>query len=469
VPERLTFALFGAWLVVPLGCGPPPLGGLDHSTDTEGEKECGPPCDECSPSHVWHSGFNDTHLIDIATHPDGGFVVAGYVTGQSDLGGGPLPNPGGNSILVGRFASDGTHLWSHVFGNAEAQYATAVAIATNGDVLLTGASSNGVDFGAGALAGEAFLLRLDAAGEHVYSRGFEASSEFARANDIAVNAAGQTYIVGSFSGTIDLGEGPLQSVAEGPFGAEDVFLAAFDATGGILWSRVYTTAWLPSPLVVVDGDANIRLATAFEGTVDLGDGATVSEPRGLLLARLDGGGQHLDHHVVRGEMSVFANDLIVDGEQDTVVTGVASGTIDFGAGPELANGAYLLKVAADGAFQWSRSFDGDSWGYGLATDAASNLLLLAKSENTDFGGGPLASTKQYAIALVTFDACGQHVSSQSLGPDENLFPFPVGRLALGNGNELYVAGPYGDVIDFGNGPLPNLSYGASYLVRFALE
>lgn len=53
------------------------------------------------------------------------------------------------------------------------------------------------------------------------------------ATDVAVDAACNIYITGTFDGSIDFGQGPLPD----KFGGDHVFLAKLDAAGHTLWSH----------------------------------------------------------------------------------------------------------------------------------------------------------------------------------------------------------------------------------------
>jgi hypothetical protein len=90
---------------------------------------------------------------------------------------------------------------------------------------MVGSFDGAIDFGGGELtslgAGDGFIAKLEASGAHIFSRRFgDVDSQVAAS--IAVDVLDESFVTGTFSGTIDLGGGPLVS-----HGLGDIFLAKF--------------------------------------------------------------------------------------------------------------------------------------------------------------------------------------------------------------------------------------------------
>src|SRR5262249_8561272 len=152
----------------------------------------------------------------------------------TDFGGGIL-TPNAQDIFVVKLAPSGSHLWSKAFGGANYDSATVVAVDASDHLYLTGQAQGTVDFGGGPLVANAtaYLLELDANGNHVMSKVFTDSMGAATGRGLAVDGLGNLLVGGSYNGTIDFGGGPL--VASGA--VEDVFLAKLDPNGNHVWSQ----------------------------------------------------------------------------------------------------------------------------------------------------------------------------------------------------------------------------------------
>ncbi len=142
---------------------------------------------------------------------------------DNDNGGGLLTSAGGTDVFIIKPAADGSHLWSNRFGNTSNQAGNSVAFDGAGNIVLTGATYGGFDAGGSVFASggglDAFVVKLTANGDHIWSKGFGESSDQS-GYSIAVDSAGNALLTGYAGGRIDFGDGPLTST-----GAVDAFVA----------------------------------------------------------------------------------------------------------------------------------------------------------------------------------------------------------------------------------------------------
>jgi Beta-propeller repeat len=182
---------------------------------------------DASGGHVWSKHFGDSGTqvgTSVAVAGTGNVVVTGYFNNTADFGGGPLVSSGGADLFVAKLDASGNYAWSKRFGDVADQNAINSAVDTGGNVLLVGAFSGLVDFGGGWLpsAGgtDVFLAKLDASGEHVWSRRVGDSTDSQVGTSVAADSAGNMLAAGYFSGTLDFGQGPLKSA-----GGSDIFVS----------------------------------------------------------------------------------------------------------------------------------------------------------------------------------------------------------------------------------------------------
>jgi len=381
-------------------------------------------------------------LLSVSPDPSGNVVLAGEFGGGLDLGGGellsnvqPVVDPGCCREVAGFVAKldpTGEHLWSKRIGNASPvcstycteafPYVVTVAHAAvdgDGDVLIWGSFQGEIDLGGGPLVGaqpltadasDLFAAKLDAQGNHVWSKYLGQVPDGLVYG--AVDATSDLWLFGGFTGTIDLGAGPLVSA-----GGSDIFLARLDRDGNTLWSKRFggpgdqgSWGWniiAPTPSAEV-----VLLAWSTE-PVDFGGGPIgATEDRCDLLVKLDSSGEHVwSRHL--DTPSVDSWSLKVGPEAEVVLGGTFSGSIDLGAGPLTAAGErelFLVKLTAEGAPVWGQHFGSALQasdkpapstgcdGYlcntvdALGLDANGNAVLTGKFRGTlDLGAGPLVS------------------------------------------------------------------------------
>ncbi len=96
--------------------------------------------------------------------------------------------------------------------------------------------------------------------------------ETIRGGDVAVDSAGNVTVVGDFGGTVDLGGGKLTSA-----GGRDIFVASFGPDGSHRWARPFGGAADDHGLaVVIDDQDNVIVTGDFSNKVDFGDGTLAS-------------------------------------------------------------------------------------------------------------------------------------------------------------------------------------------------
>jgi len=345
------------------------------------------------------------------------FYVAGEFSGTVDLGGDPLVSAGLADIFVARFASDGSHLWSKGFGGTSNDRGLGIAV-HGSDLVLTGHFGATVDFGGEPLtsAGSSDILvaKLSAGdGSHRWSKRFGSPTSDGGAG-VAIDADGNVLVTGVFRATVNFGGGPLEAQA----GKFATFVAKFDAAGSHRWS---------------DG---------FGGTTGSSEGFGIT----------------------------------TDGDGNVLVTGSATGTVNFGGGSldgSSQRDIFVAKFASTGSHLWSQRFgDFDAAGFGIATDAAGNVLVTGYFAGTvNFGGGPLTSaihisgavgTSSSDIFVVKFAPEGSHVWSKQFGNDYTDQGVGIATDAIGN---VLVTGVCTGAFNFGGGTPTSSTELSLFLVK----
>jgi hypothetical protein len=279
--------------------------------------------------------------------------------GSVDLGGGALPAHGGTDAFVGKLGPDGSHQWSHGYGDFDMQYLTHVAADPAGNVLLAGYFRGTLDFGGAVISSTAsydvFVAKLSRAGESMWAwdLGDSASATIAA---LAVDDGGGVVVTGSYQGSADFGNGPEASTSL------DVFVVALNADGERRAGRAFHGDDVQLPAALAFGaSGHVLLSGSFRGTVDFG---------GNLL--------------------------------------VSSGGDDM----------FLVELDASLAPVWSRSFGvaGEDRVSGMTVDPSGNVWLVGSfTDSVDFGGGDMSSAGGTDAFVLELDPSGNYRSAQRFG------------------------------------------------------
>jgi hypothetical protein len=102
----------------------------------------------------WAHDYENARIVDMAVH-DGSVILVGTFENTSSFGGAVFTAPGelnfAEDMFVVKLASDGSHVWSRQFGGPEPEIAGAVALDPAGNVYVTGSITDTVDFGGGPI------------------------------------------------------------------------------------------------------------------------------------------------------------------------------------------------------------------------------------------------------------------------------------------------------------------------------
>ena len=221
---------------------------------------------DASGNLVWVKRFGGewTRAFSITVDPLGNIYTGGYFEGRTDF------DPGVNQVMrgsrikydrdgfVSKFDRDGNLIWARTFGGRVDDYVASVVATPSGHVYITGMFGESARFGSTPfyLPGgdydrdyldtegfDWFIAKLDSDGELVWVEalgGSESPWEPGEATStkpnggLVVDAAGNPYITGYFSGTAHFGADDSATTITS-VGDQDIFLAKFDSAGSLTW------------------------------------------------------------------------------------------------------------------------------------------------------------------------------------------------------------------------------------------
>jgi hypothetical protein len=294
-----------------------------------------------------------------------------------------------------------TFQWAKSWGASFTESATGVATDAAGNIYLTGPFTQTVDFDPGpgtftmSGSGDVFITKLDPSGNLVWAKKVGGPA-FDYCNDIAVDAAGNSYITGYFNGTADFNPGTATNNLV-TTGSNDVFICKLDVNGNYVWAKSFTGSGSDGGnAIAVDNLGNVYTTGFFAFTPDFDPGAgsyPLSSTGGpdVFVSKLDANGNFVWARSFGSSASGigtdFGNSIAVDVSGNVYTTGTYKGTADFdpGAGTyTLATGsnfnedAFVSKLDASGNFVWAVSYTGPNSdaGRGIHCDASGNVYTV---------------------------------------------------------------------------------------------
>jgi hypothetical protein len=420
-------------------------------------------CNDHIFSHAWASDLqpNDTQTqraTALALDGSDNVIVVGYFSGAAvDFGGGAITGSGGEDIFVVKLDAAGNHVWSRGFGGGQNEQPLAVAVNANGDIAITGFyRSSNLDFGggnlaAGSVADRAFIVKLDAGGNHLWGNGYTSAGDL-RGTSVAIDNGGEVFAAGRYAGSINLGGGAIANN-----GGADIFVVRLaSANGAHVWSDGHGGAsdQIPNALAL-DGAGNLVVVGQWQTSLDFGGGALTNMGNNdAFVAKLAGSsGGHLWSKSYGSSSEQAAKGVAVDGAGAVIITGEFQNTINFGGATlTSASGTYdvfLAKLDGAGVHQWSKRFGNvdNQHGKSVAVDNQNEILLGGDLQGSaDFGGGPRTASGSFDVFVAKFSPTGAYICSQVFGDGSE---DRLTAVALDSSRNALLAGYFFGSLSFG--------------------
>ncbi|QDT46119.1 hypothetical protein Pan258_01360 [Symmachiella dynata] len=378
---------------------------------------------------------------ELDTDSAGNVYVTGEFRGTVDFdptaGVTDLVSNGGSDVFIAKYDSDGNFLWAKSFGGTGDDTGQSISVDASGKIYVIGNFDGtvGVDFDpgvdsdikAGGSTSDAFVLKLDAAGEYEWSNTFIGAG-FISGTDLEVDAAGNVYAAGSFTGTADFDPlaGVIIPIATN--GSFDAYLAKMNSDGDMVWVETFGAGRIDGISGIdLDSSGNIVTTGYYMDTVDFDTGVGTSfgisgaDSFDTFVSKFDSDGTFLWVTTTQAAGQNVARDVVVDADDNIVFVGSYTGTVDFDPGVGVAsltseggNDIFVTKLDSSGALLWTASMGGEDEdiAYGVDVDANNNVFVVGEYQNTaDFN--PLGldifnliSTASYSAFAVKLNSAG---------------------------------------------------------------
>lgn len=451
-------------------------------------------------------GLGDDVAQALTVDMDGNVLVAGQFEDAVDMDPGPGQDlrtaVGQNDIYIQKLTSDGALIWALTIGGAGSDYATGISTDALGNVYVTGAFNETVDFDPGPLentitsAGDydIFLAKFTADGDLLWVNGM-GGADYDESTAVTVGPSGGVYLLSYFNGTIDAdpGAGELLYLSQGGL---DILLQKFNEQGELQWAQATGGSGTDlGQAIALDADENIWMTGAFRNTVDFDPGPeeTILNSAGawdIFVTKRSADGTYLWAGRMGGvENFDLGYDIAADPDGNVVVVGAFFGSGDFDPGPGVhtltasslgSDEIFVVKLDAAGEFLWAKSIGGENadlaYGVRIADDGRIHLTGFF-SGTADFDPDPIGSFELSTTSVENFfDAflCTLGPDGAFLGAWQFGGANSIGTqsIVLGAGDELYLAGHFENTVDLdpgaGDAMWSNAGFRDAFVIRIGV-
>lgn len=388
----------------------------------------------------------------------GNAFVTGAFNGTVRSGKYELTSVGLSDLLLAKYDPLGNLLWIRQMGGTGNETPAEVAVDTEGNCYITGSFQNTATIGESvtSLGGnEVFIAKYDPNGNIVWLRQAGGTGDDFR-NGIAVDAAGNAYVTGTFQGAASFGTNTLSAS-----GASSLFLVKYNSRGEIMWLTGTKGGGSASALIALDRLGNIYLAGGFRGDVSFdhlnippADGSNYGSDDDIYIAKYDPSGQAIWIKTASATGgAAYATSVAVDAAGNSYITGVFRvGSATFG---EYVLGAlgkediFVAKYNSEGGLQWARQAGGSSHdaGWNIAADAFGNSYVIGShTHSATFDSEQLGTFGSQDIFIAKYNASGQVVWAKNAGGGGDDTGYGIALDRVGN---VYTTGAIDGAAKFG--------------------
>lgn len=319
---------------------------------------------------LWASSFGGSQFdfgYDIVADDLGNVYFTGSFSGTVDFDPSAstenLTSISQSDIFITKLNAAGDLVWAKNIGGASTSEGRALAINTPTSIYLTGKFSGTVDFDPGAGTTnltsngnyDVFVLKMNSGGDLTWVKNL-GGTDNDQARALAVDADGNCYVAGHFSGTADFDPGAgTENLTSN--GSQDAFIAKLTSNGDYVWAKSLGGTDNDQALSIsVDGAGYVYTTGTFSGTADLDPGAgtenlTSNGYQDAFVSKLDANGDFVFVKQIGGSSTDQGIGIDADAFGNVYVTGDFNDTVDFNPGAAvntlLTNGSpdiFVLKL-----------------------------------------------------------------------------------------------------------------------------
>jgi hypothetical protein len=443
---------------------------------------------------IGNVGFDDSYAL--ALDNNGNVYTAGSFSGTVDFNPGSTTNnltvtEGINiDAFISKLDSAGNYVWAINFGGRGSDEVRAIKIDDSNNIYVTGTFKDTADFDPGPNVytliptgnESVFVAKYDSAGAFIWAQNIAASFHV-YASGMDIDQAGNVYITGNFTDTVDFDPGPnvYQLTTNTMY---DGYILKLNSNGDFCWAKSIGQLTFDMGYdVKTDDFGAVYTVGTFRLTVDFDPGPgiynlTSNGSDDVFILKLDTAGNFIWAKSFGGTSFDYGRGLSIDPFGNVITTGSFSSIVDFNPGLGVFNisqisiggeDIFVSKLDSAGNFLWAKQFGGVGLGFGayVSTNNIGDVFTTGRFDGvTDFNPGPgvlnftqvgLSGADMYIVKL---SPSGNFFWAKQIAGPLYDYAYAIEPDALGN---IYYTGFFEGTVDFDpNTPVYNLISAGSH-------
>lgn len=434
---------------------------------------------QTTPTLNWAQAVGSTSQeagFTVITDSNGDIIVSGIFNGTLDFDPGPgiaertAPSPA-YSAFIAKYSSAGEFIWVNEFLSTYSISLEELTVDESNNVYAAGQFYTDVDLLPGTGTNivttpsyQSILVKMNAAGNVVFTYTTETTIGHSSINNLAVNSANEVYLTTYQYGAVDYDNGAGSQIVDNWVSGSFYYLVKLNQDGSLNWVKEVEPEMYD---MAIDSSDNLVITGLFyNSTIDIAPGAPVvniskTTSGDIFIFTVDGDGIYQSHFILGNNFYMYINNLTIDSStQDILFSGTFNGTSNFEPSTmdhvlSTSGGLQELFVARftnNGICKWARQSQGDpSASYlednDIQTDNQGNVFVCGSVNGTydvDPGSGTSYVTNGNADNFIfKWDSSGNFNWAYELIESGELKGIAVSN----DGNYLHMTGSNNVVTD----------------------
>jgi hypothetical protein len=275
-------------------------------------------------------GSTDDFGNSLAIDNLGNLYLIGDFQGTATFGGTSIVSSGYSDIFLAKYNNSGTIQWVQKGGGIYSDYGKAVVVDASGNCYITGSFSDVASFSSNNVTStgqsDVFIAKYNNAGTLQFIKR-EGGASGEQAISIAVDASGNIYIAGTFSGTTTFGFSTITAA-----GSNDIFVAKYGSLGNFVWLQNGGGSYSDSAKsLALDNSGNVYVTGNFEVASIFNGNTIISKGElDIFVIKYDTGGIFQWIQRLGGNYIDSPTSIIVSSSGNIFLTGLYNNTVNFG-------------------------------------------------------------------------------------------------------------------------------------------
>lgn len=378
-------------------------------------------------------------------------------------------------IFIQKLNTHGDLIWVKSFPADSWATVESMAVDASGNVILGGyffesmnfITTTGTDSLSTSFTADAFIVKMNTAGDFVWARSFGRVDDQEFVNGVATDDQGNVYATGHFHGYCDFDPGPGTTNLNSAGASMDIFVQKLTAGGDFVWAKKMGGGSFDEGVSLAVKGTTVLVTGWFQtsGDFDPSAGSAFLNSQGsadIFLVSLTTDG---NFNWAKSFGSIYTDQgfkVLLASNGEMYLTGVFGATIDLDPGPatnlfttDSGTNFFILKLTAAGDFDWARSFTGTSYraARSIALHPTNGIVAVGEfTGTTDFDCGAgvsnLTAIEQADVFIVYLDQNGNYKWAGSFGNTGISYNDLASDVTVDNQGNIYTTGWFVETIDF---------------------